>query len=280
MEFYKYHSLGNDYLVYDIRKNQEELDQEKIVRVCSRNFGIGSDGIVAGPYEKDGNMYVRVFNPDGTEAEQGGNALRIFAHHLKAIGDIQKESFELYTKSGISQIRYLNREGNRIQMTMGKLRFSSKALGLSGPDREAVHEFFNFGGEEYDCTCVSAGNPHCVIVLEDTDRETVCRIGKYSERAECFPEGINTEIVKILDKNNIEIEIFERGVGYTLASATGACAAAGAAYKRGLIDSDVMVHMPGGKLWTQIDEDWEVKMIGSVKRICKIQLFEDFFQGI
>ena len=74
MEFYKYHSLGNDYLVYDIRKNQEELDQEKIVRVCSRNFGIGSDGIVAGPYEKDGNMYVRVFNPDGTEAEQGGNA--------------------------------------------------------------------------------------------------------------------------------------------------------------------------------------------------------------
>ena len=74
MEFYKYHSLGNDYLVYDIRKNQEELDQEKIIRVCSRNFGIGSDGIVAGPYEKDGNFFVRVFNPDGTEAEQGGNA--------------------------------------------------------------------------------------------------------------------------------------------------------------------------------------------------------------
>ena len=279
MEFYKYHSLGNDYLVYDIRKNREELDQEKIVRICSRNFGIGSDGIVAGPYEKEGEILVRVFNPDGTEAEQGGNALRIFAHYLKTTGDIQKETFSLCTKSGISQIRYLNREGNRIQMTMGKLNFSSRNLGLSGPDREAVHEFYNFGGEECDCTCVSSGNPHCVIVLEKTDRETVCRIGKYSERAECFPEGINTEIVEILDKNNIQIEIFERGAGYTLASATGACAAAGAAYRRGLIDSDVMVHMPGGKLWTQIDEEWAVKTIGSVKRICKIQLFEDFFQG-
>ena len=276
MEFYKYHSLGNDYLVYDIRKNREELDQEKIVRICSRNFGIGSDGIVAGPYEKEGEILVRVFNPDGTEAEQGGNALRIFAHYLKTTGEIQKETFSLCTKSGISQIRYLNREGNRIQMTMGKLNFSSRNLGLSGPDREAVHEFYNFGGEECDCT----GNPHCVIVLEKTDRETVCRIGKYSERAECFPEGINTEIVEVLDKNNIQIEIFERGAGYTLASATGACAAAGAAYRRGLIDSDVMVHMPGGKLWTQIDEEWAVKTIGSVKRICKIQLFEDFFQGI
>ena len=92
MEFYKYHSLGNDYLVYDIRKNREELDQEKIVRICSRNFGIGSDGIVAGPYEKEGEILVRVFNPDGSEAEQGGNALRIFAHYLKTTGEIQKET--------------------------------------------------------------------------------------------------------------------------------------------------------------------------------------------
>ena len=130
MEFYKYHSLGNDYLVYDIRKNQEDLDREKIIRICSRNFGIGSDGIVAGPYEKEGEMLVRVFNPDGTEAEQGGNALRIFAHYLKINGDIQKEAFSLCTKSGISQIRYLNREGNRIQMTMGKSDICSKRLGI------------------------------------------------------------------------------------------------------------------------------------------------------
>ena len=267
MEFCKYHSLGNDYLVYDSKKNQKELEQEEIVRICSRNFGIGSDGIVAGPYMEGENMHVRVYNPDGTEAEQGGNALRIFSHYLKAAGYIRSESFTLYTKSGSCEMRYLNRQGNRIQMTMGQLSFDSETLQLSGPKREAVHEYFNFGGEEYDCTCVSIGNPHCVIFTEKADRETICSIGKYSETADYFPQRINTQVVKVLDKNNIQIEVFERGVGYTLASASGACAAAGAAYKRGLINSDVMVHMPGGKLWTQIDQDWKVKMIGSVRPV-------------
>lgn len=277
MEFYKYHSLGNDYLVYDCQRNEEELNAEQIERICDRNFGIGADGIVAGPYVEDDDMYVKVYNADGSEAEQGGNAIRIFAHYLKAIGTIQRESFVLYTKSGKVELRYLNREGSRIQMTMGQLSFNSRTLGLTGPEREAVHEYFSFGGEEYDCTCVSIGNPHCVIMTDEISRAKVCSIGKYSEGADYFPERINTQLVKVLDKNNIQIEIFERGVGYTLSSATSSCAAAGAALRLGLIHSDVMVHMPGGKLWTQIDENWNVKMIGSVKRICKIELFRDFF---
>lgn len=278
MEFYKYHSLGNDYLVYDCQKNRGELDEEKIRRICNRNFGIGADGIVAGPYMQGEEMYVKAYNADGSETEQGGNAIRIFAHYLKRIGRVQRESFRLYTKSGEVEVRYLSSDGTRIQMSMGQLSFDSTKLGLSGPKREAVHEYFNFGGEEYDCTCVSVGNPHCVIITDEISRSKVCEIGKYSEGAAYFPERTNTQIVKILDKNNIQIEIFERGVGYTLSSATCSCAAAGAAYKQGLIDSDVMVHMPGGKLWTQIDENWNVKMIGSVKGICKIELFEDFFR--
>ena len=116
-----------------------------------------------------------------------------------------------------------------------------------------------------------------MIIADEISRAKICNIGKYSECADYFPDRTNTLIVKVLDKNNIQIEIFERGVGYTLSSATCSCAAAGAAFRQGLIDSDVMVHMPGGKLWTQIDEDWNVKMIGSVKRICKMELFEDFF---
>ena len=155
MEFYKYHSLGNDYLVFDCQKNKETLNQEKISKICNRNFGIGADGIVAGPYMDGEKMYVKVYNADGSEAEQGGNAIRIFAHYLKVTGAMQKERFLLYTKSGEVELRYLNREGNRIQMSMGQLSFSSRRLGLTGPEREAVHEYFNFGGEEYDCTCVS-----------------------------------------------------------------------------------------------------------------------------
>ncbi len=244
-------------LVYDCRKNEEELEPEKIIRICARKFGIGADGIVAGPYMQEGQMHVKVYNADGSEAEQGGNAIRIFAHYLKSIGEVQRESFSLFTKSGEVEIRFLNREGTRIQMTMGRLirifahylksigevqresfslftksgeveirflnregtriqmtmgrlSFSSKKLGLSGPDREAVHEYFNFGGEEYDCTCVSTGNPHCVMITEDISRAKICGIGKYSECADYFPDRTNTIIVKILDKNNIQIEIFER----------------------------------------------------------------------
>ena len=132
MEFYKYHSLGNDYLVYDCRKNEEELEPEKIIRICARKFGIGADGIVAGPYMQEGQMHVKVYNADGSEAEQGGNAIRIFAHYLKSIGEVQRESFSLFTKSGEVEIRFLNREGTRIQMTMGRLSFSSKKLGAFG----------------------------------------------------------------------------------------------------------------------------------------------------
>ncbi len=278
MEFYKYHSLGNDYLVYDCNKNQEVLDKEKIVKLCNRNYGIGADGIVEGPYEKDGKMYVKVYNADGSEAEQGGNAIRIFAHYLKKINVVQSESFSLYTRGGEVELRFLNRDGTRIQMTMGQVSFDSEKIGLTGPKREALHEYFNFGGEEYECICVSVGNPHCVIIADEISRAKVCGIGKYSEGADYFPERINTQLVKVLDKNNIQIEIYERGVGYTLSSGTCSCAAAGAAYKLGLIDSDVMVHTPGGKLWTQIDENLNVKMIGSVKGICRIELFEDFFR--
>lgn len=278
MKFYKYHSLGNDYLVYDCKENEEILDREKIVKLCNRNYGIGADGIVEGPYEKDGKMYVKVYNADGSEAEQGGNAIRIFAHYLKTVNVVQSESFSLYTRGGEVELRFLNREGTRIQMTMGQLSFDSEKIGLTGPKREALHEYFNFGGEEYECTCVSVGNPHCVILADEISRAKVCGIGKYSEGADYFPERINTQLVKVLDKNNIQIEIFERGVGYTLSSGTCSCAAAGAAYKLGLINSDVMVHTPGGKLWTQIDENLNVKMIGSVKGICKIELFEDFFR--
>ena len=110
MEFYKYHSLGNDYLVYDCRKNEEELEPEKIIRICARKFGIGADGIVAGPYMQGGQMHVKVYNADGSEAEQGGNAIRIFAHYLKSTGEVKRESFSLFTKSGEVEIRFLNRE--------------------------------------------------------------------------------------------------------------------------------------------------------------------------
>ena len=172
-------------------------------------------------------------------------------------------------------MKFLNREGTRVQVEMGRLSFDGKDVGMV-TGNQTVNKPLRFGDEEYLCTCVSIGNPHCVIPMEEISREKICRIGRYSERSEYFQAGINTQIVKVMDKNNLEIEIFERGVGYTLASGTSSCAAAGVAYKLGLTDSDVMVHMPGGKLWIQIDEEWNVMMTGNVQRVCSIELAEEY----
>lgn len=278
VKFEKYHGIGNDYLVYDCQKNTEELDADKIRKICDRNFGVGSDGILAGPYIEDGDFAVRVFNPDGSEAKRAGNGIRIFAKYLKDAGYTLSERLNIRTKGGNVQVRFLNADGTRIQADMGRLSFSSKDAGLVGETREALREKMVFGQKEYDCSCVSMGNTHCVIPMDEISREKICKIGAFSERSEYFHDRINTQIMKVLDKNNIQIEIFERGAGYTLASGTSSCAAAGAAYRLEMIDSDVMVHMPGGKLWIQIDEEWRVKMTGSVQSVCRIEMTEDFLR--
>ena len=227
MKFEKYHGIGNDYLVYDCQKNTEELDGEMIRKVCDRNFGVGSDGILAGPYIEDGEFAVRVFNPDGSEAKRAGNGIRIFAKYLKDAGYTLSERLNIRTKGGKVQVRFLNADGTRIQADMGKLSFSSKEAGLVGEPREALGERMVFGQSSYDCSCVSMGNTHCVIPMTEISREKVCKIGAFSERSEYFEDRVNTQIMKVLDKNNIQIEIFERGVGYTLASGTSSCGGSG-----------------------------------------------------
>jgi len=134
-----------------------------------------------------------------------------------------------------------------------------------------------FNNKEYKATCVTLGNPHCIIPLEEINKELACEIGKHSVEAEYFPNKINTQIIKVVDRHNINIEIYERGAGYTLASGSSSCAAAGAAYKLGLVENEVNVHMPGGTLEIKIDEDWNVFMTGSVQYIGEMVLFDGFF---
>ena len=280
MQFVKYHGTGNDYLVYDCQKNKEELDAEKIFKICNRNFGVGADGVLVGPYFEDGEYALKIFNPDGSEAKRAGNGIRIFARYLRDAGYTMSERIYIKEKGARVEVRFLNGEGTRIQAEMGKLSFSSGDAGLYGEEREAVNQFLTFGDDLYKCTCVSMGNTHCVIPMEHVSKEKICEIGTYSERSKYFQDRINTQIMQVMDKSNIRIEIFERGAGYTLASGTSSCAAAGAAFKLGLVDSDVMVHMPGGKLWIQIDEDWNVKMTGNVCKVGEIHVTEEFFDQI
>jgi diaminopimelate epimerase len=276
MNFYKYDGLGNDYLVYDCQKNTRVITSEMTQKICDRNYGLGSDGILIGPIYKDGMISVRIINPDGSEAEKSGNGVRIFAKYLKDAGYVLEHEFTMNTLGGNVHVRYNNDEGTNITVSMGKLDFSRKAIGAVGVPNEVVDTELEFNQHCYQCTCVSIGNPHCVIPMETISKEKVCEIGQYSEIADYFPNRINTQIVKVIDRHHIQIEIFERGAGYTLASGSSSCAAAGAVYRLGLVDSPVHVHMPGGTLYIEIDSMYNVKMIGNVEYIGKMSIYEPF----
>lgn len=271
----KYHGLGNDYLVFDPNKNELELNEANVKMICNRNVGLGSDGILEGPLLGE-RLAVKIWNPDGSVAEKSGNGVRIFAKYLKDAGYVQKKNYELMTDGGIVEITYLNEEGSRLRISMGKLSFVSEEIPVIGERREVINEDMVFGNNLYPATCVSVGNPHCVIPMQEISKELVCKIGIHSESARYFPERVNTEIMKVTDRNNIAIETYERGAGYTMATGTGACAAAAVAYKLGLTENKMLVHMPGGDLQVEIADDWNVYITGDVFYIAEIKLSTEF----
>lgn len=276
----RYHGLGNDYLVYDPNNNELKLNKENAAMLCNRNMGLGSDGILEGPFIGENHMSLRIWNPDGSIAEKSGNGVRIFAKYLKDAGYVQKKNYKLVTDGGLVEITYLNEDGSRLRVSMGKLSFWSDEVPVTGERREVINEDMVFGRTLYPVTCVSVGNPHCVIPMREISKPLVCKIGSYSEVARYFPERINTEIMKVTDQNHIEIETFERGAGYTMATGTGACAAAGVAYKLGLTGNKVIVNMPGGELMVEIDENWNVYMTGEVFYVARIKLSNEFTEKL
>lgn len=276
----KYHGLGNDYLVYDPNKNEMKLNPANVQLLCNRNFGVGADGVLEGPVIEEDRISMAVWNPDGSIAQKSGNGVRIFAKYLKDAGYVQKKDFTIYSRGGGAVIHYLNEEGTRLKASMGKASFWSTDVPVEGPRREIINETMVFGRIPYPVTCLSVGNPHCVILMDEISKDHVCRIGKYSESARQFPEKINTQIMKVLDRTHIQTEVYERGAGYTLASGSGCCAAAAAAYRLGLTDPKMVVQMPGGTLEIEIDEDGVVHMTGDVGYVGTMKLGNHFTEQL
>lgn len=268
----KYHGLGNDYLVLDPNLNSIKLTEEKIKKICNRNFGVGSDGILYGPILKDNKIKVRIFNPDGSEAEKSGNGVRIFSKYLLDKGYVKEKTFILSTLGGDVKVEYLDKDGEKIKVAMGKVTFESEEIPISGEKRKVVNETFKFKDKEYKGTCVSIGNPHCVIPMKNISKNLAENLGPYVENYKEFPNKINMQLLEVIDRNNIKIEIYERGAGYTLASGSSSCAAASAAYELGLINNKVKVHMPGGVLDIEILKDKMVYMTGPVEYICHVEI--------
>ena len=222
----KYHGLGNDYLIYDPNRNACELQERQVEALCRRNLGVGADGILYGPFFDGDKMRVRIFNPDGSEAEKSGNGIRIFSKYLKDMGYVTEESYVLHTKAGETRVTFLNEQGDLMRVDMGYPEFVAKEIPVVGFEGEIVNEAIFFGDNFYNATCVSLGNPNCVLMLEEVSQKKAMQLGPYVENSRYFPNRINMQLCQVLDRENIQIEIYERGAGYTYASGTGACAAA------------------------------------------------------
>lgn len=265
--FWKYHALGNSYIILD---GFDPPPIKEIQRICRSDTGIGSDGLLIGRPLSNNHFELRIFNPDGSEAEKSGNGLRIFAQNMWDRGLCQALNLSVVTKGGKVRI-WRDADSARIAVEMGK------ALIPSDPQATAIQpghfEKLTVENQTLPMTTVSIGNPHCVIFLSD-DSEVKCReLGPLIEVHHNFPNRTNVQFVTLIDYDNIAIQIWERGAGYTRSSGSSACAAAAAAYFHQYIGQTCTVHSPGGQMKIKLDDQLQATLYGNVQKIAEGRLY-------
>ncbi len=282
MRFFKYQALGNDYLVLP-DEPAAALTPGQMRRVCNRHFGLGSDGILLpAPYEQPGveasqapggdfagdraAFGLRIFNPDGSEAEKSGNGLRIYARYLYDQGLVAERPFAIYLAGGPAECAILQ-GGAQIRVGMGHPSFESVRIPMLGPPRRVVDEAFDLYGQPLQITCLTLGNPHCVVFCAQTSPEIARQLGPQLEQHPAFPRRTNVQFAQVIDKGRLRLEIWERGAGYTLASGSSSCAAAAAAFRLGLCEPPVLVSMPGGELAVDLDASGSLSLTGPASRV-------------
>jgi diaminopimelate epimerase len=281
--FVKGHGLGNDYIVMSEADLPRALTEAAIVRICDRNWGVGSDGILLLTPSTRADFGLRIFNPDGSEAEKSGNGLRIFAKYLWDHGHAQSPKFTVETKGGLVECECHVKDGRMqlVTVEMGKATFRAPEVPMNGPDRDVVGVPLQLAnGVELSVTAVSVGNPHCVVFVKELDDAECRRLGPLIERHVAFPNRINVQFAKVLKRDEIEILIWERGAGYTLASGSSSCGAASAAVRNGLCQHGrVTVQMPGGTLAVDVRPDWSLRLQGPVEEVCTGTVTQEFIDA-
>jgi diaminopimelate epimerase len=282
--FVKGHGLGNDYIVMDQATMSGVLTAGQISRICDRNWGVGSDGILLMVPPWDGADFgLRILNPDGSEAEKSGNGLRIFAKYLRDHGHAKRDTFTVSTKGGRVECR-CQVEGGRVRVVtveMGHCTFRAPEIPMNGPDRDAVSVPLQVDGEALLVTATSVGNPHCVIFTDRLDEALVRRLGPKVEHHPAFPNRINVQWARVASRSRVDILIWERGAGYTLASGSSSSAVACAAVRNGLCDHGLVeVRMPGGTLSVEVRPDWSIRLQGPVEEVYAGTLSQDLMDAL
>ncbi|MDO5564962.1 MAG: diaminopimelate epimerase [Eubacteriales bacterium] len=266
--WFKGHGLGNDYIVFDSAASDINFDKQNIIKICDRHFGIGSDGILLKVKSKKADFGLKIFNPDGSEAEKSGNGLRIFADYLFSWYTSNK-SFTVEVGNQIVRCEIISSDDNitNVLVDIGRAIFDAKKVPVICADKEAIDIPINIANDIYKFSMVSIGNPHAVCVTDDINNIDIKKIGPEIENHNLFPNRINVQIAQVSDIHNVDIRIWERGAGYTLASGSSSCAVASVLYKKGLIDNNVKIHSPGGCLEVLLDEKFNLKLLGPVEKV-------------
>jgi len=281
--FVKSHGLGNDYFVLNEAELTFGLNEKNIRLLCDVHYGIGSDGILLKVASSKADFGLKIYNPDGSEAEKSGNGLRIFAKYLYDYGHSSAKKFTIETPGGLvtaEVTRETNGKANQIKVDMGKAIFSSHQIPVICDEPECFDLPLNIVDETYLINCVSVGNPHCVILTDKLNKAEILKHGSEIENHPLFPNRINVQFARVISRNEVEILIWERGAGYTLASGSSSCAVAAIMVKKGLTDRKLKLKMPGGTLQIEIDEAWNIRMEGEVKEVASGYLSDELIVDV
>lgn len=259
IEFTKYHGLGNDFILIDNRANSEPcLTPEQSISWCDRHFGIGADGVIFVLPGQEGTDYtMRIFNSDGSEPEMCGNGIRCFARFVAELeGITETRSYQIHTLAGVIAPK-LEADG-LVTVDMGEPRLLAAEIPttLAATDQKVINQPLEVAGQTWQVTCVSMGNPHCIIFVEDVAAIPLEAIGTQFECHSVFPKKTNTEFIQVVRPDYLKMRVWERGAGITLACGTGACASLVAGVLTGKCDRRATVELPGGPLlieWSAAD---------------------------
>ncbi|WDE11229.1 diaminopimelate epimerase [Thalassomonas haliotis] len=270
MKFTKYHALGNDYLVVD-PKEVNRLSQDDIITLCHRHYGIGSDGVLYGPLPGNScDFALKIFNPDGSEAEKSGNGLRIFSRYLWDRQLVSSKPFFIETPGGVVSASVCP-SGKSVTVEMGQVAFSHKVSEAA----TAAPEDILVLGKTFTGYRANVGNPHFVILVDELTPKLATTYGPLIESAAGFSNRTNVQFVKVLEQGKIQVEIWERGAGYTLASGSSSVAAAAVVHCLGLCREKISVLMPGGVIEITLDVRFNASMTGVVAKIAEGTLSQE-----
>ena len=271
LNFTKMQSCGNDYIVFDNRDGKITCPESIAVNYVLPHYGIGGDGIVLIENSAVADAKMRIFNRDGKEAPTGGNAMRCVGKYLYEKGIVRKNNMTVETTRGIHEVKAYSFSGkvNSSSVNLGKVELAGKNIPCVWDEEKIVGKKVKIGGVEYDITLVNVGNPHCVIFSDKVEAIDLKTVGPEFENCEYFPEGINTEFIRVVNKVTIKMRVWERGSGETWACGTGACAAVVAAVLAGYCEKDtnVTVKLRGGDLTVNYHSDGEIELMGNVKTV-------------